>query len=73
MHRVEVPFRGNLKKACMCFKTRQASTRDYRVCGQDEGQSRSKMSAIISDTSVMKSVNMEEGFSFVEGGIFQNR
>ena len=30
-------------------------------------------SAIISDTLVMKSINVEGGFLFVEGGIFQNR
>ena len=29
-------------------------------------------SAITSDTLVMKSINVEGGFLFVEGGIFQN-
>ena len=33
----------------------------------------SLVSAIISDTLVMKSINVEGGFFFVEGGIFQNR
>ena len=30
-------------------------------------------SAIISDPLVIKSINLEGGFLFVEGGIFQNR
>ena len=30
---IENPLHKQFEKACMCFETRRASTRDYTVCG----------------------------------------